>query len=475
MTIELRNWQKDAFKRFSDNAYKGILKVGTGKGKTVFAIYCIQELMKENKIAKTAIIVPTINLMHQWRKELIKFLDIDEKSISLYYGQKKETKGSIVIYVVNSAVKNDSMYKTHVRKHFSFIIADECHHYGANTFSNIFKTKTKYALGLSATPERERDISGTKEIVKGIGDIVFELNHLDDPSEIPEFSIWNIRVQLGAEEFDEYVNYRRQLMRYYNILLNKYQLIDTDPDFDEKIKEYASKNDATAKKILSIWSNMSRIKNMTQIKIPVISELVSMELGSKIIVFCERIAFCELLYQELRNKIKEPLFMIHSRIKKHVVIETLEKYRDCENGILIAPRMIDEGYDVPDASVSIISGFTSSARQRIQRDGRILRKTDDKKHVTSYSIILNDIDEMKYFKVLTNAQIEQKALDGQWLQFDYSSLTFEDDTNFRQEFVDFLKRGEISNAHFKNWLSNELDKMEEFGMDRIRIKNRKSL
>ena len=36
-----------------------------------------------------------------------------------------------------------------------FLIADECHHAGASEMSKALKTKSRWSLGLSATPERE--------------------------------------------------------------------------------------------------------------------------------------------------------------------------------------------------------------------------------------------------------------------------------------------------------------------------------
>ena len=75
MGIRFRDWQEEAYDEFKKYNFKGIIKVGTGKGKTVFAIYCIQKFLKENSDFRTCIIVPTINLMFQWKKEIINFLN----------------------------------------------------------------------------------------------------------------------------------------------------------------------------------------------------------------------------------------------------------------------------------------------------------------------------------------------------------------------------------------------------------------
>ena len=37
------------------------------------------------------------------------------------------------------------------------LVADECHRAGANEMSKVLKTKCRWSLGLSATPEREDD------------------------------------------------------------------------------------------------------------------------------------------------------------------------------------------------------------------------------------------------------------------------------------------------------------------------------
>ena len=131
MEITLRSWQKDAYQSFENNNFNGILKVGTGKGKTIFAIYCIKEFLRINPLFRTCIIVPTINLMFQWKNELIKFMDIEPKEISLFYGREKSVSGKIVIFVVNSAINSSNLQKAHLLKKFDFMIADECHHYGS--------------------------------------------------------------------------------------------------------------------------------------------------------------------------------------------------------------------------------------------------------------------------------------------------------------------------------------------------------
>ena len=310
MKIDLREWQNEAYEAFKKNNFNGILKVGTGKGKTVFAIYCINQLQPN----RTCIIVPTINLMFQWQEAILKFSNFNEEDIGLYYGKEKDYNKPITIFIVNSAVKEDAIKKIHEAKPFQFMIADECHHYGSNIFSKIFKVKAKYSLGLSATPER--DDEGTERLEKGLGKKVFELNHLDDPSSIPHFTIWSILVDLNDDETSSYEKNKEEISKLNNYITSKYNIDKNDPKFPKLVTELAEKNDFSAKKLLSLWFKQADIKHKARSKLPTIKELVDMEKESKIIIFNERIAFSKEIYEELIQDSSLNIFLVHSELKR---------------------------------------------------------------------------------------------------------------------------------------------------------------
>lgn len=52
-----------------------------------------------------------------------------------------------------------------------------------------------------------------------------------------------------------------------------------------------------------------------------------------------------------------------------------------------------EGLDVPDTDVGIIVAATSSVRQRIQRIGRILRRSPGKDYAQIYTVYIKDKEE----------------------------------------------------------------------------------
>ncbi|HEX9915593.1 MAG TPA: helicase-related protein, partial [Candidatus Bathyarchaeia archaeon] len=59
---------------------------------------------------------------------------------------------------------------------------------------------------------------------------------------------------------------------------------------------------------------------------------------------------------------------------------------------IVTSRVLDEGVDVPDASIAVIISGSGSSRQFIQRLGRILRKRPGKQAVL-YELVSADTAE----------------------------------------------------------------------------------
>lgn len=115
--------------------------------------------------------------------------------------------------------------------------------------------------------------------------------------------------------------------------------------------------------------------------------------SEKIIIFGERIRQAEELYQLLQVQYPGKAGRYHSQMGQTANRRTLDRFRDGSIRILIACKAVDEGLDVPDASIGIILSGTSMQRQRIQRLGRILRKADGKDRASLYYLHLRDTTE----------------------------------------------------------------------------------
>jgi superfamily II DNA or RNA helicase len=76
----------------------------------------------------------------------------------------------------------------------------------------------------------------------------------------------------------------------------------------------------------------------------------------------------------------------HSRIGHVVRRENLRLFRRGVFDVLVCCRALDEGMNVPEASVAIVASSTASTRQRIQRLGRVLRPAPGKTSATIYTL-----------------------------------------------------------------------------------------
>jgi superfamily II DNA or RNA helicase len=72
--------------------------------------------------------------------------------------------------------------------------------------------------------------------------------------------------------------------------------------------------------------------------------------------------------------------------------EILQRFRSGDYSILVTSQVLNEGVDVPAASVGIILSGTGSVREHVQRLGRLLRKQGDKQALL-YEIVTRDTAE----------------------------------------------------------------------------------
>lgn len=422
LNVELYRWQKEAKKLWWDNNGKGIVKVVTGAGKTIFAFSIISDLY--NSFAykdgglKTIIIVPTSALLDQWLVGLLDKLNIPKRDIAIFYGQKKEKldNKSIFLYVVNSA---RDYILTHYKNYFSgndiFLIADECHHYGSKENVRIFQVKYSYTLGLSATPERYGDFGFEEKLVPNLGKIIYTYSYNDALRDgiIPPYKLLRIKVQLTEQEYRQYEEYTDQISRVGRILFSRYPGLETvkPSEFFKKLGSlYEETKDNIIARYTSLLNARKGIIHTSRSKLSALKWLISNEnlRDERVLIFHERVEIAERIYDYLKeNSFKVGIYHSYLPIDKR--LENISNYRSGNINKLVSCRALDEGFDVPEANAGIIVAGTSSIRQWIQRMGRILRKASGKEFSKIY-VIFVDIVERDVFKEKELKEFERESL-----------------------------------------------------------------
>jgi superfamily II DNA or RNA helicase len=74
--------------------------------------------------------------------------------------------------------------------------------------------------------------------------------------------------------------------------------------------------------------------------------------------------------------------------------EILENFRRGNYSVIVTSQVLDEGVDVPDASLGFMLSGTGSTREYIQRLGRLLRKVEGK-HAKLVEIVSKETVEVR--------------------------------------------------------------------------------
>ena len=142
----------------------GVLSAATAFGKTVVGAY----LISQRKV-NTLILVHTVEIMHNWIRDLSKFLSINEplptyttpkgrvkqrdSVIGTLSSQKDASGGIVDIAMITSLGRNDDINP--IVRNYGMVIMDECHHSAAYTHENVLRAVTaKYVYGMTATATR---------------------------------------------------------------------------------------------------------------------------------------------------------------------------------------------------------------------------------------------------------------------------------------------------------------------------------
>jgi len=422
ISIELYRWQKEAKRIWWENGGRGIVKVITGAGKTIFALSLVSDLF--NSIAykdgglKTIIIVPTSVLLDQWLIEIIEKLHVPRERIGVFYGKEKDDLENkvIIIYVVNSARK---YLKIHFEQYFKgndlFLIADECHRYGSKENAKIFEISYSYTLGLSATPEREGDYGFEEVLIPNLGRIIYAYTYSDALRDnvIPPYRLIRISVTLTFDEELAYNQFTYKINKIIKYLLFKYPELKKASSY-RFIRELNKIKENTGNELVStltiLLNKRKSIIHLSQAKLKALKWLFKEEnlIKDKVLIFHERIEVAEYIFEYLRNN-KFKVGIYHSEMPLSERMKSISEFKDGKIKILVSCRALDEGFDVPSADTGIIVAGTSSVRQWIQRMGRILRKSEYKDTSKIY-VIFADVVEKDVFYEDELHEFEKEAL-----------------------------------------------------------------
>ena len=395
---ELRPWQAEALRAWEDAGRRGVVEAATGTGKTAVALVAAERLRADRGVSlRVVVIVPTIALATQWRDAILSELGVPRLLIGEVHsgeGLDFSRRSHVLVTVINSARTTVPEQIASWRRQGLdvLLIVDECHRAGSDHNARVVDTEATATLGLSATPERS-DRGHATLVYPGLGDPVYRypvLTALDDGVLAPLRSI-NLYVDFTPDEAALWRQQRRDLGQALRVLESQYPRITADPQrMWKRIGELALDEVPEAMRVVALLARRAEVlagaENRQKCLAAILDWLASND--ERAIVFHERIRQAERTAELLEARgITSTLD--HSGLKRTDRSIGLRRFKRGDARALVAVRSLDEGIDVPDASIAVIASGSRSPRQRIQRLGRILRRSGDKR-ATCVSILVRD-------------------------------------------------------------------------------------
>jgi superfamily II DNA or RNA helicase len=388
--VEPHAWQHQCIAEWRKKKGRGTVKVVTGAGKTLLALF-IAELVQntEDKDLYLVIVVPTIVLMHQWYDVILEHGNVPAEGIGRLGGGYDEGLGGgrrILISVLASASERlpKLVKEANVEEHL-LLVADECHHAGASEMSKVLKTKCRWSLGLSATPERDDDDDlGYDESLLGrkLGPIIYEFNLADALREglVPKFTINHYGLSMTVNERQRYEALSRSITDAMSQLKSQRDS-RSDGDFFSWARSVASRNQgeigAIAMRFISDVSKRRELLNHLETRRDAVIQLIEQEFRinpeARVILFHESITDVMDLFARLWQRGLK-VIAEHSELPASYRETGLDHFRRGIARIIVSARSLIEGFNVPAVDVGIIVASSGSVRQRIQSLGRMLRR-----------------------------------------------------------------------------------------------------
>ena len=233
-----REYQKKAFDNWK-KSQSGLFNMATGTGKTLTSLNCLLQIYEQFGYYKAIILVPTVTLVEQWEKECRKFNfqnvvkvcsknkdwkgEIDRLSMKENFNPTNSPSNYVVISTYASFARDNVFHDLMSLSKKCLLIADEAHNMGSKRILDRIDSvgkKFKRRIGLSATPERQFDEKGNKELRRFFNSeddytFVYTMEEAIKNKFLCEYYYFPHIVQLCDDEMYDYMEISEKLGKIY--------------------------------------------------------------------------------------------------------------------------------------------------------------------------------------------------------------------------------------------------------------------
>ena len=397
--VKLRQYQSEAVNAWYDAGGRGILEMATGTGKTLTALSIASRLYRDAGGPLVVIIVaPLLHLVDQWIDVARSFGLKPIRCAGAVRGWSSAAQDAV--YSTNSALEplaslvvtlatfagiefQQLLTTLNVR---TLLIVDEVHNAGSQEFSSVLPSKVSLRLGLSATPDRHGDESGTKRLKDYFGEVVYRFGIAEALAYVPPvltpYLYQPVLVELEPDEVDEYLDLTRAIVRLVGssdeigdwplaaklLLLKRARLIAgcrgklaalraaMSPFIGDKYSlVYCGDSSVVLPRSDDVDSDIDTSEEVVR-QIDAVTRLLGLELGMRVARYTAETPPLE-----------------RRRLERDFLDGSLQA--------LVAIRCLDEGR-------AFILASSTNPRQFIQRRGRVLRRAPGKERAEIFDFVV---------------------------------------------------------------------------------------
>lgn len=393
-SISLRPYQREAVENWFRAKGRGTLKMATGSGKTITALAIIERLYREINLRAAIIVVPYRHLVAQWVRECERFglhpIRCAESREGWYDTLQQALTtlrspahiGMVSLVVTNATFRSDLFQS--LLKHFpdrTLLVGDEVHNLGAPSLLASLPKYIGLRLGLSATPERWFDDSGTKALLDYFGPVLkpeFTLKDALKVGALVPYYYYPVLVGLTDDEAAQYYELSKKIGKIAAQQDSKENMSDA---LKALLVKRARLVGSASNKLKALRDIMSQRRDITHTLFYCGDGTVE-GVDEEPLKHLE--AVCRLLGRELGIKVDSYV--------AETPLEEREELRDAfisgDLQGLVAIRCLDEGVDIPKIKTAFILASSANPRQFVQRRGRVLRPFPGKTSAEIYDFLV---------------------------------------------------------------------------------------
>jgi superfamily II DNA or RNA helicase len=352
--VELRTYQNKALDNWRRAGNRGVLVLPTAAGKTFIALKAI-DLLK----TQTLIIVPTLDLIDQWKKRVRECLGMETGVV----GGGENIVRMVTVSTYDSAYSQAAQ----LGNRFLLLIFDEVHHLASPGYMQIGEMYiAPYRMGLTATYERSDQRHTLLPLL--VGDPVYSIGvEKLTGKHLSPYTYEKVPVELTP---DEQRTYDAEMSVFKNYLRERRIVLKNASDFQRFIM--TTGRDPRAREALLARNKALRVAVNSEAKLNLLAKRLEAYRDEKILIFT---LYNDLVYTTSRRFLIPAVTYQTPREERR---EILTNFGNGKYKVIVTSQVLDEGVDVPDASVGLVLGGTGSTREYVQRLGRLLRKQEGK-------------------------------------------------------------------------------------------------